>query len=119
MSNTASCDFAPTATLFGRLKASIDRLLLAYAEMTIRNGDIQRFDVRDCRHPRPDLGIRQADYSEFSADGPRFGAIFLRAFLARGQRFCGAGTVKPADLPDDHGTPAPSKQLLRTFRRIF
>ena len=45
MSNTASCDFAPTATLFGRLKASIDLLLLAYAEMTIRNGDIQRFDV--------------------------------------------------------------------------
>lgn len=45
MSYTASFDFAPTATLFGRLKASIDRLLLAYAEMTIRNGDIQRFDV--------------------------------------------------------------------------
>jgi hypothetical protein len=45
MSNTASLDFAPSATLFGRLMASIDRLLLAYAEKTIRNGDIQRFDV--------------------------------------------------------------------------
>jgi hypothetical protein len=45
MSNTASLDFAPSATLLGRLMTSIDRLLLAYAEKTIRNGDIQRFDV--------------------------------------------------------------------------
>jgi hypothetical protein len=42
MSRTASIAFAPTSTLFSRLFASVDRLLLAYAEMTIRNGDVPR-----------------------------------------------------------------------------
>ncbi len=42
MSRTASVAFAPTSTLFGRLFASIDRLLLAYAEATIKNGDVSR-----------------------------------------------------------------------------
>ncbi|SHH00770.1 hypothetical protein [Bradyrhizobium erythrophlei] len=42
MSRTASIAFAPTSTLFGRLFASVDRLLLAYAESTIRNGDVSR-----------------------------------------------------------------------------
>lgn len=36
---------APSASLFSRLFAAIDRLLLAYAEMTIRNGDIPRHNV--------------------------------------------------------------------------
>jgi hypothetical protein len=45
MSSTASISFAPTGTPFGRLFAAIDRLLLAYAEMTIRNGDIPRSGV--------------------------------------------------------------------------
>ena len=42
MSRTASIAFAPSSTVFGRLFASIDRLLLAYAEMTIKNGDVSR-----------------------------------------------------------------------------
>jgi len=42
MSRTASIAFAPSGSLFGRLFASIDRLLLAYAEITIRNGDVSR-----------------------------------------------------------------------------
>jgi hypothetical protein len=42
MSRTASIAFAPSSTLFSRLFASIDRMLLAYAEMTIRNGDVPR-----------------------------------------------------------------------------
>lgn len=42
MSRTASIAFAPAGTFFGRLFARIDRLLLAYAEMTIRNGDVPR-----------------------------------------------------------------------------
>ncbi len=42
MSRTASIAFAPPSTFFGRLFARIDRLLLAYAEMTIRNGDVPR-----------------------------------------------------------------------------
>jgi hypothetical protein len=42
MSRTASIAFAPSSSLFGRLFASIDRLLLAYAEITIRNGDVSR-----------------------------------------------------------------------------
>jgi hypothetical protein len=45
MSKTASISFAPSGTPFGRLFAAIDRLLLAYAEMTIRNGDIPRSNV--------------------------------------------------------------------------
>ena len=45
MSRTASIPFAATGTPFGRLFAAIDRLLLAYAEMTIRNGDIPRSNV--------------------------------------------------------------------------
>jgi hypothetical protein len=42
MSRTASIAFAPSGSLFGRLFASIDRLLLAYAEITIRDGDVSR-----------------------------------------------------------------------------
>ena len=45
MSRTASIALTPSSTLFGRLFAAIDRLLLAYAEMTIRNGDIPRSGV--------------------------------------------------------------------------
>jgi hypothetical protein len=45
MSNTASFALAPTSTLFGRLLATFDRLLMAYAEATIRNGDIPRYNV--------------------------------------------------------------------------
>jgi len=35
----------PTVGVFSRLIARIDRLLLAYAEMTIRTGDIPRHGV--------------------------------------------------------------------------
>lgn len=45
MSRTASIPFASSSTPFGRLFAAIDRLLLAYAEMTIRNGDTPRSNV--------------------------------------------------------------------------
>ena len=39
---TASIALAPAGNPLGRLFAAIDRLLLAYAETTIRNGDIPR-----------------------------------------------------------------------------
>jgi len=47
MSRTATAAFrAPPSTgLFNRLFATVDRLLLAYAEMAIRNGDIPRHGV--------------------------------------------------------------------------
>jgi hypothetical protein len=45
MSKTASIALAPSSSLFGRLLATLDRLLLSYAEMTIRNGDVPRSDV--------------------------------------------------------------------------
>ena len=45
MSKTAFVALTPSAGLFGRLLATIDRLLLAYAEMTIRNGDVPRFGL--------------------------------------------------------------------------
>jgi hypothetical protein len=45
MPKTASIAFGPSSSLWERLFAAIDRLLLAYAEMTIRNGDIPRCGV--------------------------------------------------------------------------
>ena len=42
MSKTASIGFVPSSTLFGRLMASIDRLLVASARISIRNGDLPR-----------------------------------------------------------------------------
>lgn len=45
MSNTSSIAFASSNTLIGRLAVALDRLLLVYAETTIRNGDVYRYDV--------------------------------------------------------------------------
>jgi len=45
MSKTASIALSPSTTLFGRLMASIDRLLMASAEVAIRNGDTPRFGL--------------------------------------------------------------------------
>jgi hypothetical protein len=42
MSKSASLALSPSNPWYGRLVATIDRLLLAYAEMTIRNGDVSR-----------------------------------------------------------------------------
>jgi hypothetical protein len=45
MSKTASIGFAPSSTLFGRLMASIDRLLMASARIAVRNGDVPYFGL--------------------------------------------------------------------------
>jgi hypothetical protein len=45
MSKTASLGFAPSATLFSRLLAAIDRVLMAHARITIRNGDLPYFGL--------------------------------------------------------------------------
>jgi len=45
MPKTASIALSPSSTLFGRLLASLDRWLMAYAEMNIRNGDVPRFGL--------------------------------------------------------------------------
>ena len=45
MSKIASLGLAPSTNPLGRLMVSIDRWLLAYAEMTIRNGDVSRCQV--------------------------------------------------------------------------
>jgi hypothetical protein len=46
MSNTASSfGHVPSTTLFGRLMANIDRLLMASARASIRNGDLPRFGL--------------------------------------------------------------------------
>jgi hypothetical protein len=45
MSRTAAISLAPSATLFGRLMASIDRLLTASARLAVRNGDLPRFGL--------------------------------------------------------------------------
>jgi hypothetical protein len=45
MSKTASIRLTPSSSLFGRLFATIDRLLLAYAEMEIRNGNVPRCGI--------------------------------------------------------------------------
>jgi len=45
MSKTASITLAPSSSLFARLVASIDRLLMASARIAIRNGDLPRFGL--------------------------------------------------------------------------
>jgi hypothetical protein len=45
MSKTASFGLAPSTTLFGRLLASIDRLLMTNAEIAVRNGDLPYFGL--------------------------------------------------------------------------
>jgi hypothetical protein len=40
MSKIASFHFVPTASLFSRFLATIDRLLMASARIAIRNGDL-------------------------------------------------------------------------------
>jgi hypothetical protein len=42
MSKTNAIALAPSATLFRRLLASIDRLLMKSAEISNRNGDLPR-----------------------------------------------------------------------------
>ena len=45
MPKTASIGLAPVNTLFGRLLATIDRLLMKSAEIANRNGDLPRFGL--------------------------------------------------------------------------
>ena len=45
MSKTASLGLAPSVTLFGRLMAAIDSLLMASARIAIRNGDLPHFGL--------------------------------------------------------------------------
>jgi hypothetical protein len=45
MSKTASIQFAPSKSLFGRLMASIDRLLMTLARAAVRNGDLPYFGL--------------------------------------------------------------------------
>jgi hypothetical protein len=42
MSKTVAIPFPPSATVFSRLLAAVDRWLMAYAEIQIRNGDVPR-----------------------------------------------------------------------------
>ena len=45
MSKTASIGLTPSITLFGRVMATIDRLLTASARIAIRNGDLPYFGL--------------------------------------------------------------------------
>jgi hypothetical protein len=45
MSKTASIGLVPSSTLFGRLMASIDRLLTASSRIAVRNGDLPYFGL--------------------------------------------------------------------------
>jgi len=45
MSKTAAIGLAPSSTLFGRLLATIDRLLMQSAKIAIRNGDLPHFGL--------------------------------------------------------------------------
>ena len=45
MSKTVSIGFAPATGLFGRLMASIDRLLMTSARISARNGELPRFGL--------------------------------------------------------------------------
>ena len=45
MSKTASIGLSPSNTLFGRLMASIDQLLMTSARAALRNGDLPYFGL--------------------------------------------------------------------------
>jgi hypothetical protein len=45
MSDTTSIGFTPATSLFGRLMASIDRLLMTSARIAARNGDLPYFGL--------------------------------------------------------------------------
>ncbi|MCK1383041.1 hypothetical protein [Bradyrhizobium sp. 21] len=45
MSKSAALALAPSSSLFARLMATIDRLLMASAEISNRNGDLPRFGL--------------------------------------------------------------------------
>lgn len=45
MSKTASFELAPSTSLFARLMASIDRILMANAKIAVRNGDLPYFGL--------------------------------------------------------------------------
>jgi hypothetical protein len=45
MSKIAPISLLPSSTLFGRLMASIDRLLIASSRISVRNGDLPRFGL--------------------------------------------------------------------------
>lgn len=45
MSKTAPISLLPSSTLFGRLMAAVDGLLMASARIAIRNGDLPRFGL--------------------------------------------------------------------------
>ena len=45
MSKIASFGLLPSSTLFGRLMASIDRLLIASSRIAVRNGDLPSFGL--------------------------------------------------------------------------
>jgi hypothetical protein len=45
MSKTASVALAPSASLFARFMAVVDRFLMASAEISNQNGDLPRFGL--------------------------------------------------------------------------
>jgi hypothetical protein len=45
MAKTATATFIPSVGLFGRLMASIDRMLAASARIAVRNGDLPYFGL--------------------------------------------------------------------------
>jgi hypothetical protein len=45
MSKIASFPVAPSASLFNRMMASVDRLLMAHARIGVRNGDLPYFGL--------------------------------------------------------------------------
>jgi hypothetical protein len=45
MSKTASITLAPSSSLFARVMATIDRLLMASARISNRNGDLPHFGL--------------------------------------------------------------------------
>jgi hypothetical protein len=45
MSKIVAATFAPSASIFSRLMASIDRLLMASARIAVRNGDLPYFGL--------------------------------------------------------------------------
>ena len=85
MSKTASVGLLPSSTLFGRLMASIDRLLTASSRIAIRNGDLPLFWASDANFAASGAtgrGIAGEPLRSYSTNGPGFrGHFYVRRWL--------------------------------------
>ena len=82
MSKTASIGLLPSSTLFGRLMASIDRLLIASSRIAVRNGDLPLFRSLSLKIQAFLEQARSDERSRLRSSGP-MAPVFRGHFFVR------------------------------------